>query len=87
MPEQNPIASFLRHNSFFSSLSDDELNYVAKRCSVRSLSGGDFLLYEGAVPSDIYVLKVGVVEILKETKDTEELMSLGLLEKLSLKHI
>ncbi|MCI0500465.1 MAG: Crp/Fnr family transcriptional regulator [Epsilonproteobacteria bacterium] len=59
------VKDVLRSIRYFTSFDDIKLEELAKICTLKRLSAGEILFYEGEEPKHIYYLRKGFLKILK----------------------
>jgi len=65
-------SEILRRASIFSTLSDDELNELARRASERSFMSSEFIFWEGDPPDWFYIVAQGTVKVVKHSSQGRE---------------
>ncbi len=68
----NATAQILRQSLIFSSLSDSELNELAKLAVERSLKPNEFIFWDGDNPKWFYLIAKGRVKVLKHSSSGKE---------------
>jgi CRP-like cAMP-binding protein len=72
MLPSSTAAQILRQSLIFSSLSDNELNELAKLAVERSLTPNEFIFWDGDNPEWFYLIAKGRVKVLKHSSSGKE---------------
>eukprot|EP01138_Halocafeteria_seosinensis_P004764 gb/GECG01004871.1/.p1 GENE.gb/GECG01004871.1/~~gb/GECG01004871.1/.p1 ORF type:complete len:810 (+),score=107.93 gb/GECG01004871.1/:1-2430(+) len=67
------ILDVLKHISFFTTLSEDDLNILAKCFTTKVYNAGDMIIKEGATSRDFYIVYSGTVDIVSQKPESDSM--------------
>ncbi len=70
--DQQALIELLKKNSLFEGLSDEQLLGFLPMISTLSYASGDYIMQEGETTEGLYIIKEGVVEIVKKSSDASK---------------
>lgn len=69
---QQELVELLKKNPLFKGLSSEQLEAFMPMTSTSSYSSGEYIMKEGEVSEGLFIIKEGVVEIIKKSSDTSK---------------
>lgn len=79
--DKQELSLTLKHNFLFSDLTDQQLSLILSISEVRSFEKGEYIIREGEIAKDIYLIISGQVEVVKEDEDSKESYRISILKQ------